>query len=38
LYRENIGVSEDQKTQQLVQQAQIGLQGESETPLEENLV
>ena len=38
LYRENIGVTEDSQTQQLVQQAQIDLASESGTPLEENLV
>jgi hypothetical protein len=38
LYRENIGVTEDSQTQQLVQQAQIDLAGESGTPLEENLI
>lgn len=38
LYRENIGVSEDSKTQQLVQQSQIDLAGEGSAPLEENLL
>lgn len=38
LYRNNIGVVEEQQTQQLMNQAQIQLQDEQTAPLEENLV
>lgn len=38
LYRDNIGVTEDAQTAQLQQQAQMDLNEESVTPLEENLV
>lgn len=38
LFRENVGIIEDQETQRIVQQGQISLQAESGTPLEENLI
>lgn len=38
LFRENVGVIEDKKTQQLVNQGQIDLEGQAVTPLEEDLV
>ena len=38
LFRSNVGVIEDQETQRLVNQAQIDMQNEAATPVEENLV